>query len=336
MKYVSPLSEVELSTLRALYKFHPLAQVRSRAHGILLSHQGFRLQEIATILFLTRQSISTFFDAWESMGLAGLYDKPKSGRPRCLSSEEETFVGEAIQQEPRSIKRVLTLLAEQSHKWISPSTLKRVLKRARLSWKRARKSLKSKRDETRFRQAQQRIEQFALRERQGDIDLRYFDEAGFTLDPYVPYAWQPEGEIIEIPAAKSSRLNVLGFMNTKNHFTSFIFEDSIDADIVVACFDEFSRNLQKKTIVIIDNATIHKSKKFKAQIGKWYQCGLLIRFLPTYSPELNLIEILWRKIKYEWMPFSAYQSLKHLNQALEHILKNFGSEYKIQFAEQKC
>jgi len=238
MKYVSPLSEVELSTLRALYKFHPLAQVRSRAHGILLSHQGFRLQEIATILFLTRQSISTFFDAWESMGLAGLYDKPKSGRPRCLSSEEETFVGEAIQQEPRSIKRVLTLLAEQSHKWISPSTLKRVLKRARLSWKRARKSLKSKRDETRFRQAQQRIEQFALRERQGDIDLRYFDEAGFTLDPYVPYAWQPEGEIIEIPAAKSSRLNVLGFMNTKNHFTSFIFEDSIDADIVVACFDE--------------------------------------------------------------------------------------------------
>ena len=57
---------------------------------------------------------------------------------------------------------------------------------------------------------------------------------------------------------------------------------------------------------------------------------------PTYSPELNLIEILWRKIKYEWMPFSAYQSLKHLDQALGNILKNFGSEYRIQFAEQKC
>ena len=127
MKYVSPLSEVELSTLRTMYKFHPLVQVRSRAHGILLGHRGFRLQEIATILFLTRQSISIFFDAWESIGLAGLYDKLKSGRPRSLSSEEETFIGKAVRQEPRSIKRVLALLAEQSHKWISPSTLKRIL-----------------------------------------------------------------------------------------------------------------------------------------------------------------------------------------------------------------
>src|SRR2546425_10046620 len=46
-----------------------------------------------------------------------------------------------------------------------------------------------------------------------------------------------------------------------------------------------------------------------------------IKYLTTYSPELNLIEILWRNIKYTWLPFSAYQGLNALRDALENILK---------------
>jgi len=55
--------------------------------------------------------------------------------------------------------------------------------------------------------------------------------------------------------------------------------------------------------------------------------------LPVYSPELNLIEILWRKIKYEWLPFSAYKGMSWLRNSLNKILKDFGSEkYHIKFA----
>jgi transposase len=336
MKYVTQLSEIEVSTLTSMYKYHSSSQVRSRAHGILLSHRRFRLQEISKILFLTRQSVSSLFDQWETCGLAGLYDQPRNGRPPALNEEEETLVKDSIQKEPRSIKRVLAMLADQSHKWISKSTLSRLLKGERLRWKRVRKSLRSKRDEQRFRQAQQRITQLTARQQEGEINLVYFDEAGFSLDPYVPYAWQPEGENIEIPAAKSDRLNLLGFMNTHNDLTPFIFKGSINTEIVIACFDAFSQNLNKKTVVLIDNASIHKSAAFKSQIGKWYQRGLLLRFLPPYSPELNLIEILWRKIKYEWMSFSAYLSLKHLENELINILGNFGSQYVINFKVAKC
>src|SRR5262252_3785847 len=60
--------------------------------------------------------------------------------------------------------------------------------------------------------------------------------------------------------------------------------------------------------------------------------NLPYKYLSTYSPELNLVEILWRKIKYTWLPFSAYQCLNALRDALENILKNFGSKYQITFA----
>jgi transposase len=55
----------------------------------------------------------------------------------------------------------------------------------------------------------------------------------------------------------------------------------------------------------MDNSPVHKSKEFIENFRQWAARGLFVRFLPTYSPELNLIEILWRKIKYAWMPFSA-------------------------------
>jgi len=72
------------------------------------------------------------------------------------------------------------------------------------------------------------------------------------------------------------------------------------------------------------NSRPDKNKKTKGR--------LIIKYLTTYSPELNLIEILWRNIKYAWLPFSAYQCLNALREALENILKNFGSEYQITFA----
>jgi hypothetical protein len=47
----------------------------------------------------------------------------------------------------------------------------------------------------------------------------------------------------------------------------------------------------------------------------------VIYLLPAYSPELNLIEILWRMIKYHWLPLKAYESFKDLMRSLK-ILEN--------------
>jgi hypothetical protein len=48
---------------------------------------------------------------------------------------------------------------------------------------------------------------------------------------------------------------------------------------------------------------------------------------------LNLIEILWRKIKYEWIPNSAYEGMAFLRAAISDILDSFGSDdYRIQFS----
>jgi len=46
---------------------------------------------------------------------------------------------------------------------------------------------------------------------------------------------------------------------------------------------------------------------------------------------LNLIEILWRFIKDEWIEFWAYTSFDHLVQYVEGVIRDFGDKYKINF-----
>lgn len=332
VRYVRPLTEKQREFLESTMKNDASHRARVRAHGILLSSQGITIKTIAKIYHVDRDTVSTWIKKWEKHDDKSLYDQPRSGRPPILSATEKELAKQYIKDEPRSLRNVVERLAQKTAKRLSISSLKRLAKKARLRWKRVRKSLKSLRDPRAFAKCQRELEALQKQENKGKIDLYYFDESGFTLDPYIPYAWQESGTVIEIPARKCGRINVLGFMNRKNDLHPFVFEQSVDTSVVIACFESFIKTLKKKTIVIMDNSSVHTSEEFTECLPQWKKKGLVIKYLTPYSPELNLIEILWRNIKYTWMPFAAYQCLNALRNALEDILKNFGLKYQITFA----
>ncbi len=233
---------------------------------------------------------------------------------------------------PRSVTSMITALFEKTEKLLSESSVKRLLKNAGLKWKIIRKSTHKQPNPDEFETARQEIEELKKQHNNSDIELWFFDETGFDLEPSVPYAWQPI-ETIEVPSSPSQRLNILGFLTPDNQFESFSFECSIDTDIVIATFDKFAQTeTSKKRVIILDNASIHTSHKFRDKIDEWGKKGIFIKYLPPYSPKLNIIEILWRFIKYVWLPFSAYSSFKQLVIEVENILSQIGEQFQVQFA----
>jgi hypothetical protein len=121
-------------------------------------------------------------------------------------------------------------------------------------------------------------------------------------------------------------------MHRQHDVHPFLCADSLHTGVVLACCDAFGQPLTTKTVVVIDHASIHTREDFEDRLPSWQKNGLIIKYLPPYAPELHRIEILWRRIKYTWLPFSASACLNALSEALETILSQVGSEYQITFA----
>jgi transposase len=331
-KFITNLSDEDKEKLIEIMKTNEKHRVRMRAHSILLSGQGYNIDEIADIYQVHRNSVSELLSEWEEKGNESLADNPKSGRPPILNEAEQELAKRIVAQNPRSTKKAISEIKKQTGKEVSHDTLKRIIKGADYLWKRIKKTLKYGRDEEEFEKSQWELDELQEKTDAGIIDLYYCDAAGFCLDPSICYAWQIKGNNIELPKAHSKRVNVFGFFNVDNDFHSLMFDGNLDSHVIIGCIDWFCKTINKKTYLVIDNAPTHISDELQDCIKEWEKQGLFLYFLPEYSPELNLIEIVWRKIKYEWLPFDAYYSLADLKNALLEILSNIGSKYKISFA----
>lgn len=333
MKFVAQLTDEQRSQLQRIVDTDPHARARHRAHAVLLSDQGYSRTEIADIYHVKADTVSGWLDAWKTYAFQGLYDAPRSGRPKVLDEAEHARAIDLIKEHPRQIKYVIHRLADEIGKTVSRSTLKRMISAAKGRWKRGRQSLRSKRDPDEFAQGKREVEDLRRRKQRHEIELFYFDESGFCLESSIPYAYQFPGEELELPSSRSARLNVLGFLSPNMSFHSFVFECSVNSDVVIACFDYVSERITQETWVVIDNAPMHTSETFEDCLERWEAKGLHVYRLPAYSPELNLIEHLWRFIKYFWLPCSAYASFDALVQAVEDILRKIGDEFIIRFKD---
>lgn len=79
-RYVRSLSEAEERALRELYRHTENADVRTRCQMILLSAQEYAISEIAKLTLFNEDSVRYWLDRYESQGLSGLEDRPRSGR----------------------------------------------------------------------------------------------------------------------------------------------------------------------------------------------------------------------------------------------------------------
>jgi hypothetical protein len=105
-------------------------------------------------------------------------------------------------------------------------------------WKRIRLGLWKKTDEDEKEFARQDLAELTRRADKQEIELAYFDQSGFNLWAKVVYAWQKRGERISVPVSKGKSQNVLGLMwHRCQRFESFVFEGSVDSNVVIGCFD---------------------------------------------------------------------------------------------------
>lgn len=175
----------------------------------------------------------------------------------------------------------------------------------------------------------QELESLAVK---GLIDLFYGDETCVSSEGYVPYGWQFPDEKVAIYTEKGYRINVFGLISRTNQCHWETTQQNIDSQFVVNHLDHLSFKIKKHTVVVLDNASIHQSKLLNQYRSIWENRGLFIFFLPAYSPHLNIAEIVWRKLKTQWIVPEDYLEKDSLLYAVNRCMANIGTQLKIHFS----
>ena len=165
------------------------------------------------------------------------------------------------------------------------------------------------------------------------MDLFYGDESHVCRTGYVPYGWQFPGEEVFIPVEKGYKITIWGLISRSNQTHWLTTEKNINANFIFTQLEELSFKIRKPTVIIVDNASIHRARLIQQQLPFWEDRELYVFYLPTYSPHLNIAETLWRKLKKEQLDPGDYARKDTLFYAVNRCLAQAGNLWKIRFSE---
>lgn len=220
---------------------------------------------------------------------------------------------------------------------VSVRTLRRLARALGYAWKRCRRSLKAQRDQDAFARMQARLRRLDRAEARGHVAVVYVDECRFSRQAPVPYAWQVRGALaVPLPAARGTGgQSVLGFWQpgrAAQPLTAYTLPGAWNAEAFTAAVDTFlAEEVRGPTVLVLDNASIHRAALVQQRRQTWAVKGLMLCFLPAYSPELNKIEVLWHRCKHYWITPADYVCEQTLQQRVAYVLTNIGSEYTVTF-----
>lgn len=173
---------------------------------------------------------------------------------------------------------------------ISKQLINVILQRLGFSFKRIRKRGKSSKKTILL---QNFVEKFQTLS--STVEIVAIDESGFDHFPVPIYGYALKGHpaIVEYtPSSDRTRYSLLMAISKSGNSFSRIEKSMVNGEI----FNSFIKSLpfSSNTILLMDNASIHKTKQFKETMTSK---GFQVVYTPPYSPEFNPIELVFGIIK---------------------------------------
>jgi hypothetical protein len=114
-----------------------------------------------------------------------LYFKGRGRKPK-LNPEQKAQVQQWVKTEPKALNKIKIKIHKAWKVDVSKDTIKRIIKKLNMRWKRMKRGISKTPDEWEIEVKMPRLEKLKEQDKKGEIDLRYLDESGCSLKPYVP------------------------------------------------------------------------------------------------------------------------------------------------------
>ena len=174
------------------------------------------------------------------------------------------------------------------------------------------------------------LEPEIARAKAGESVLLFMDGVHFVQSAFLGCLWCFTRIFIRSPSGRK-RWNVLGAYNAiSGQLTTVANDGYITATTVCEMLRKLSVQYSGRTIVIfLDNARYQHCKLVEELTQ---ELGITLQFLPSYSPNLNLIERLWKFVKKKCLYNIYYATFDEFTSGINDCLSRIETDYKSELA----
>src|SRR3990167_5675148 len=289
------LTYEEFVSLKQLHRSLKNKKAADRVKVLIMLHLGFTPTQISQALMLDETTLSRYVKTFKEKGVEGLLEvKYTGGKTRltlCQEQELKVYLKENITRTAKEVVDYIFLTYKVNYSIIGTTKL---LHRLGFTWKKPKivpgKANKEKQEE--FLKTYN-----SLKESLNINDQIYFADSTHPEHNTKPsHGWILKGKANDKFVKTNTgreRLNLNGALNLNGKTAVVLEEKTVNSASTIRLFRKLAgQQPTGKIYLILDNASHHHSRVVKLWSKKHRRFKLV--FLPPYSPNLNLIERLWR------------------------------------------
>jgi transposase len=341
------LTASQVTQLQQTLKESELAHVRERILIIMLQNNGRTQKEISNFLGCSPRTVAYWCMHGDPENLESLHNKRETEHYRKATPEYIELLLKTVEQFPADLgyefgrwtaERLATYLTERTGIDLSSSQVRRILKRKKYSYIWAKYDLESKQNPIERALFQERISRYlaVARDYPELLQVWFWDESGFSLRVIRRKNWGKRGQRKRISGQRRrGRINVMGAIRESDRKRVCFFIEKGNADIFWEQLQQLNELIKQewlnkgnrsldfqshgsRVILILDNASFHKRQDILSRLSTELT-NFRLDFLPAYSPDYNIIELVWHSCK-EYIAHRLFQSVDELKQLLDRLL----------------
>lgn len=280
--------------------------------------------KIAGILRISDDTVTNYLKLYRDEGLAGLvenrYHRPVSSVEPFLDEITASFAAASVATASEGGARIEELTGIK----LSDSQVGRIMRRMGMRYQKS-AAVPGKCDpQMQFNFLNDELLPRLEKARKGECRVFFVDAAHFVMGAFLGMIWAFSRVFVRTGSGRQ-RYSVLGAVETRDHdFISVRTTGSVNAETICELISKIDLSYPGEEITLVmDNARYQRNQKV-TEIAESFGIDLL--YLPAYSPNLNLIERVWRLVKSKCLRNRYHETFTYFVGAIDEFLNSLNGE----------
>jgi len=325
-------SEADLEMMACERYHYPGPQVQRKMEVLWLLHHGEAHERVATLAGVSRRSVQRYLTDYLKGGLDLIRRCPHKGSVSPLDEPRAALEEYFDKHPPHTAKEAQRVIEQRTGIRRGLTQVRRFLKRLGLKPRKAAAipvpptSTPQEHAKKQAEFLEEKLEPRLAEARAGRRQVLFGDAAHFVFATFLGYLWCKARWCVRAASGRK-RFNVLGALDAVSHKLIQVSNHSyINAESVCALLRAVvAAGTGMPITLVLDNARYQKCTLVTELAA---QLGVELLYRPSYSPNLNLIERLWKFVKKECLSSVHYSNYEAFTAAITQCLDDLPPKHK--------